>query len=78
MEWGLSFTVEVFKQRRTNILTKRNLEVPFYTGLQLPDENIGVVENKGLEIALNHRGKPSAPGGLSYTVGGNIAFNKIL
>ncbi|EPR67298.1 SusC/RagA family TonB-linked outer membrane protein [Cyclobacterium qasimii] len=73
---GLSFTLEAFKQRRTNILTKRDLEVPFYTGLQLPDENIGIVENKGLELALSHRGKASSPGGFSYTVGGNIAFNK--
>ena len=73
---GLSFTLEVFKQRRENILTKRNLEVPFYTGLQLPDENIGIVENKGLELALNHRGKATSPSGFSYSVGGNIAFNK--
>ncbi|MEX0882722.1 MAG: SusC/RagA family TonB-linked outer membrane protein, partial [Cyclobacteriaceae bacterium] len=73
---GLGFSIDVFKQRRENILTTRNLEVPFYTGLQLPDENIGIVENKGLEIALTHRSKVTTPGGFSYSVGGNVAFNR--
>lgn len=73
---GLGFSVDLFKQTRENILTKRDLEVPFYTGLLLPDENIGIVENKGIEIALNHRSRGSSPGGFSYSVGGNIAFNR--
>ncbi|MEX2511912.1 MAG: TonB-dependent receptor [Cyclobacteriaceae bacterium] len=73
---GLGFSIDVFKQRRENILTTRNLEVPFYTGLQLPDENIGIVENQGIEIALSHRSRAATPGGFSYSVAGNIAFNK--
>lgn len=75
---GLGFSVDVFKQRRENILTKRNLEIPAYINLQLPDENIGVVENKGIEFALSHR--KSLAGGLQYSVGGNIAYarNKVI
>lgn len=71
---GLGFSVDVFKQRRENILTKRDLEIPFYTGLQLPDENIGIVENKGIELALSHTRSVARVSGLSYAVAGNIAF----
>lgn len=48
-------TVDVFKQRRSNILAKRDLAVPTYTGLVLPNENIGIVENKGIELEVSHR-----------------------
>lgn len=76
---GLGFTFEVFKQRRSNILTARSTEVPIYTGLVLPDENIGIIENKGLEISLSHRNNPSADG-ISYAISGNLGYakNKIL
>jgi TonB-linked SusC/RagA family outer membrane protein len=73
---GLGVSIDVFKQRRENILTKRNLEIPFYTGLQLPDENIGIVENKGIEVALSHRKSSGKIEGLSYSLGGNIAYAK--
>lgn len=77
---GLGVSVDVFKQRRENILTKRNLEIPFYTGLQLPDENIGIVENKGVELAVSHRKSSSRISGLSYSLGGNIGYarNKVI
>ena len=71
---GLGFSIDVFKQRRENILTKRNLEIPFYTGLQLPDENIGIVENKGIEVVLSHRKTLTNLSGFSYSVSGNIAY----
>ena len=48
----LGFEIDVFKQRRSNILTTRALEVPKYTGLSFPAENIGVVENKGIEVQI--------------------------
>lgn len=73
---GLGFSVDLFKQRRENILTKRNLEIPFYTGLQLPDENIGIVENKGIEVALTHRKMATAINGFAYSVSGNLAYAK--
>jgi TonB-dependent starch-binding outer membrane protein SusC len=67
------FTVDLFKQKRSNILAKRDLAVPFNTGLTLPNENIGVVENKGIEVELNHSKTFSD---FSYRVAGNVAYAK--
>ncbi|MDD4107740.1 MAG: SusC/RagA family TonB-linked outer membrane protein, partial [Prolixibacteraceae bacterium] len=69
----LGMTLDAFKQRRSNILAKRDLAIPGNTGLKLPNENIGVVENKGLELELTHRRKV---GDFNYSVGGNIAYSK--
>ncbi len=41
---------EFFYNRRSDILVKKNASVPSFTGLSLPDENIGKVDNKGIEI----------------------------
>ncbi|WP_236977192.1 SusC/RagA family TonB-linked outer membrane protein [Membranihabitans maritimus] len=77
--WGgeLGFVVDVFKQRRTNILTRRDLSVPGFTGFELPLENIGVVENKGIEFQVNHQKHTKT---FSYRLGANIAYarNKII
>jgi TonB-dependent starch-binding outer membrane protein SusC len=69
----VGFTIDVFKQRRSNILAKRNLSIPSFTGLILPNENIGVVENKGVELQLTHR---KVIGKFSHRIGANIAFSK--
>ncbi len=73
----LGFTFDVFKQRRSNILATRNLAVPSFTGLSLPNENIGVVENKGFELELSHAVNKKT---LSYRVSGNLAYaaNKVI
>ncbi len=67
------FTIDLFKQRRSNILATRDLAVPFNTGLTLPTENIGIVENKGIELELNHT---KVAGDFSYKLAGNVAFAK--
>lgn len=79
-EGGLGLTFDVFKQRRSNILTARTTEVPVYTGLVLPHENIGIVENKGLEVSISHRGKRSLSRPFTYSIMGNIGYakNKII
>ena len=72
------FEAEVFKTRRSNILITRNASVPVVTGLtNLPDENIGIVENKGFEVQLNHAGKCND---FVYNISGNFLFarNKII
>ncbi|WP_188750742.1 SusC/RagA family TonB-linked outer membrane protein [Parapedobacter defluvii] len=54
---ALDLTVDVFKERRDNILRNRGT-IPVLNGLPvsvLPPVNIGVVENKGYEIELNYR-----------------------
>jgi len=68
----LGFALDVFKQRRSNILTTRGLELPAYTGLVLPSENIGIVENKGIELELSHLNTVNSK--FSYKLGGNISF----
>jgi len=72
---GVEF--DLFKTRRSNILTKRTAVIPDYTGLLLPDENVGIVENKGFELVLSHR---NTIGGLKYSLSGNISFarNKVV
>ena len=74
----LGFSLDVFKQKRENILTPRTTEIPNYTGLILPDENVGVIENKGLETSLTI--KNNTTNDFSYSVSGNFAYakNKIL
>jgi hypothetical protein len=74
------FSVDLFQQTRSNILTTREAAIPYYSGLRLPDENIGEIRNRGIEIELTHRNRPSAASDLSYSVSGNIAFarNKII
>ena len=45
-----SLTTEFFYNKRSDILTPRNASVPGFTGLQLPDENIAEVDNRGFEV----------------------------
>jgi hypothetical protein len=73
----LSFSLDLFHSKRTDILAPRNLSVPTYTGLSLPDENIGIVINRGIEAQLTHRSRPS--GDFSYYITGNFTFarNKV-
>ena len=73
--FGINF--DLFKSTRSNILTKKNASTPDYTGLVLPDMNIGTVENGGFELELTHSKIVNAD--LSYAVNGNITFaqNKI-
>jgi TonB-linked SusC/RagA family outer membrane protein len=73
----LGVTFEYFKTRRANILTKRSAVIPGYTGLVLPDENIGIVDNKGFELVLTHANNDNA---FKYDFSGNIAFarNKVV
>ena len=71
-EGKFGIDVDVFKTRRSNILAARNASVPYYTGLQLPDENIGIVENKGIELMLTHRGQINND--FKYSLSGNFTY----
>ncbi|MCK9618781.1 MAG: TonB-dependent receptor [Lentimicrobiaceae bacterium] len=72
---GVEF--DVFKTRRSNILTTRNAVVPDYTGLALPSQNVGIVENKGFELQLSHINNKHA---IKYSLTGNFSFarNKVI
>jgi len=41
---------DIFYNQRENILVARNASVPSFTGLVLPAENIGQVDNRGFEL----------------------------
>jgi TonB-linked SusC/RagA family outer membrane protein len=69
----LTFEADVFFNKRTDIQAARNITVPQYTGLLLPDENIGKVDNRGLELALNYTGTVNE---VKYSIGGNVTFVK--
>ncbi|MBT1687610.1 SusC/RagA family TonB-linked outer membrane protein [Dawidia soli] len=73
----LTVEADVFFSKRKDILWPRNVSVPQYTGMQLPTENIGKVENKGIDGQITYRG---TVGELQFTVGANITFarNKIV
>ncbi|MGN6495427.1 MAG: SusC/RagA family TonB-linked outer membrane protein [Agriterribacter sp.] len=74
----LTFNADFFYQRRSQILIARNASVPSFTGLVLPDQNFGVVDNKGFEVELGYNGKVNKD--FSYSINGNVAYtrNKIV
>lgn len=67
----LSVEFEYFKTRRSNILLKRSAIIPEYTGLKLPDENIGIVDNKGFELIVTHENYANP---LKYRISANVSF----
>jgi TonB-linked SusC/RagA family outer membrane protein len=74
-----SWEFELFKTRRSNILCTRNASVPAYSGLtDLPDENIGIVDNRGLELQLSRTKKVNND--FVYSIKGNFLYakNKII
>ena len=70
-----SWELEGFYTHRSNILCSRNASIPYYTGLtnNLPDENIGEVVNRGVELQLSHENRI---GDFRYRVNGNVMYAK--
>ena len=68
---------DFFRSVRDHLLTTRNKSVPEYTGMSLPNENIGKVLNRGFELVLGHRNTINK---FRYSVTGNLSFarNKVL
>lgn len=69
----LSFDFDYFYGKRSNILIQRNASIPGYAAMTLPAENLGKVNNQGVEFTLNYSDKW---GDLMYSVGGNFTFNR--
>ncbi len=75
-----NFEFVYFKEKRTNLLLPRNASIPNVTGIVnpfgsgtlVPDENIGRVDNNGIESTLgyNHRGN------FNWGISGNVTFAK--
>lgn len=73
---ALSITLDLFKERRNNILANRSTE-PMLVGANLPAYNLGEMENHGWEIDVNYRNKIEK---FNYWARLNYSFarNKIL
>ncbi|GAA3580561.1 TonB-dependent receptor [Snuella lapsa] len=70
----LTLDLNVFTEDRSDILAPRNVSIPLYTGVtpdQRPDENIGIVKNKGFDAILGYRTKL---GNVDFSVEGNVAY----
>ncbi|MGV3764055.1 SusC/RagA family TonB-linked outer membrane protein [Parapedobacter sp.] len=72
-----NFTVEWFKNRRESILWRRNASIPQSTGMTLPAENIGIVENRGWDFSAGYTDQIGELN-LNVSVNGGYAKNKIL
>lgn len=70
----LTWTVDAFYERRADILARRNASVPLYTGIELPDENIGKTKNQGIEMAALYR--QTLFRDFQYRIGGQFTYAK--
>jgi TonB-linked SusC/RagA family outer membrane protein len=82
MDVGLDFSLlkgtisgefTYFYKKTRDILLARNASVPATFGATLPSENIGKVDNYGVEIVLRYANKV---GGFHYMVEGNLTYAK--
>lgn len=70
---AVTFNLELFSNQRKDILTPRNASVPAFTGLALPSENIGQVDNTGFEVELAYHKRVNSD--FSFDLGGNFSYN---
>ncbi|MFP4366049.1 MAG: SusC/RagA family TonB-linked outer membrane protein [Bacteroidales bacterium] len=71
MDSRLSWETDFFYERRTDILVERDVSVPRFTGISLPDENFGIIDNRGFETTVEFRDRA---GDIAYQLSGNFAF----
>ncbi|WP_197027661.1 TonB-dependent receptor [Prevotella sp. 10(H)] len=73
----LAFGMDFFYNKRSQMLITRNASIPKYTGMTLPRENIGRMENKGFDFDITYHGQIDKVG-FTLTANGGYAKNKIL
>ncbi len=69
----LTVTADYFYDKRRRILIKRSGGVPDYTGISLPQQNLGKINNHGFEL---HAGYQTRHNDWGYDFSGNISYNK--
>jgi TonB-linked SusC/RagA family outer membrane protein len=74
----LYFELDAFMNKRTGILVRRNASVPQTTGMTLPAENIGKVDNKGWEFRIGYTDKIGPDFRYDISVNGGYSKNKII
>lgn len=73
----VSVSFDYFNNKRSQILWKKNASVPSMTGLTLPPENIGKVENKGFEYIISY-GNQKNEFKYNFSLNGSYSKNKIV
>src|SRR5690625_4172965 len=66
--------LDLFYNKREDILAPRDASVPGFTGLELPDENIARVDNKGFELDAGYHKQINDD--FRFDIFGNFSFNK--
>lgn len=69
----LTITADYFRYLRTDILAKRNASIPLYTGMSLPDENIGKSLNRGFDFSVAYN---DHAGDFNYSIAVNGTYAK--
>lgn len=69
---SIDFTMELFKEKRSDMLVTSG-DVSAVLGANNAYQNIGKVENKGIEIGLNYH---QSVQDFQFNVGGNFTFNR--
>ncbi len=77
MDGMFNFTVEWFKNRRESILWRRNASIPQSTGMTLPAENIGIVDNGGWDFSAGYTNQIGELN-LNVSLNGGYAKNEII
>ncbi|HSI74507.1 MAG TPA: TonB-dependent receptor [Lunatimonas sp.] len=72
LEDRLTLETDIYRTYTTNILGRRQASIPGYTGLILPDENIGEMKSHGIEFQLGFR---ENIGQVNYRISANYSFN---
>ena len=74
----LNFEIDFFNKRTKDILSPKLRTIPGTFGAKLPDENYGILRNRGIEIMLSHFNTIGKD--LSYNIGMNFSFtrNKVI
>lgn len=70
--------IDLFQNKRNDILAAPNSTVPQYTGIALPLLNQGKVDNKGFEATIRYSSKPTSALQYSVDVSSWYARNKIV
>jgi len=74
---AVNFEFDVFLNKRSSILWRRNASVPQTAGMTLPAENLGEIENKGFDFNVGYN---TRFGDLAFQISANggYAKNKII
>ncbi len=65
----INFTADYYIKETRDMLSR--VPIPLVVGVRSPFQNVGTMENRGLELSLQYRDKA---GEFKYSLGGNITF----